>query len=121
VVDDEKAAIFASLVVLLVASSLDGYFVIPTSQLAATVVLACAARAFCHSTEVVGEQRVLSAFSALMIAIAISTIAMLPFKSFGAPEVRETLWRADHRSEALWPRFWQFGWIGDDDPTSKHR
>jgi putative inorganic carbon (HCO3(-)) transporter len=116
-VDDETAATFAALIVLLVGSSLDGYLVIPTSQLASAVVLATAARVFYHPIRLEPGKDIQRGLSVLIISIAVAVIAMLPLTSFGAPEVREKLWRADHQTDALWPRFWQLGWIGDDDPT----
>jgi O-antigen ligase len=103
----------------------DGYMVVPTSQVMSTIVLMLAVmwlRQSAHVSAGSGESG-RSAAGYLLAGLcltALAVLAALPFTDFGRPTERELAWRAEHPGQAMWPRFWQQGWIGpNDDPTTR--
>jgi O-antigen ligase len=110
-------SVLAALVAWMVGASLDGYAVIPLSQLAATVVLGAACARFLEKRP---PSLVSGIPAALVTVVAAMLIGSLPFSAFGRPAVREQAWRLEHPTDPRWPRFWQQGWIGPDaDPTAR--
>lgn len=119
-----KASIAASLVALMVGSLFDGYFVVPTSQAAAAIVLSLAvAVAYPAATQQpmpVTRRFEIDPLLAMLVAPALVMLVVLANHPFGQATEREALWRAEHPTDAFWPRFWQQGWIGPDaDPTAR--
>lgn len=119
-----KASIAAALVALMVGAVFDGYFVVPTSQAAAAIVLSLAvAVAYPAATpqaEPVKRRFAIDPLLAVLVAPALVMVVVLANHPFGQATEREALWRAEHPTDAFWPRFWQQGWIGPDaDPTAR--
>jgi O-antigen ligase len=114
-----SVCVLAAFVVWCVGTQADGFMVVPTSQLASTVVLMLAvgiATARPIGTKIPGT----GMGCKVVAALALTAFAMLPFTHFGRPAEREAVWRAQHPTAILWPRFWQQGWIGpDQDPTAR--
>lgn len=116
------ACVLAAVVVLLVGSQADGYLVVPTSQVAATVVLLLAVGQVVpvDTRPASAPTRVASLAWRLTGCAALAVLIALPFTAFGQPTAREAQWRAEHPAGFLWPRFWQQGWIGpDEDPSAR--
>jgi hypothetical protein len=119
-----QASIAASLVALMVGSLFDGYFVVPTSQAAAAIVLSLAvAVAYPAATQQpnpVTRRFAIDPLLAMLVAPALVMLVVLANHPFGQATEREALWRVEHPTDAFWPRFWQQGWIGPDaDPTAR--
>lgn len=113
------ACVAASFAVWSVGILLDGYMVIPTSQLASACVLALVTARLARSTRVEHEHpRSFELIAARALCIgAVGVILWLPMTSLSCSDRRELAWRSEHPAEALWPRFWAQGWIGPDrDP-----
>lgn len=116
------ACVLAAFVVLLVGSQADGYLVVPTSQIAATVVLLLAVGQVVplDTLPASAATRAASLAWRLTACAALAVLIALPFTAFGHPTAREAAWRAEHPGGFLWPRFWQQGWIGpDEDPAAR--
>jgi O-antigen ligase len=121
------SSLLAALVAWLAGTQLDGYMVVPTSQVASMVILMLCVAFVRQRSASVG----MSASSASMLiverwgtaAIAVCAclvIAGLPLTPFGRPTEREAMWRVENPVSPFWPRFWQQGWIGPDaDPTAR--
>jgi O-antigen ligase len=118
--DHARLALLASVTALLVGSLADGYWVIPTSQAMAAIVLALAVASVREvPTSPPSTFMRVQHFAATAVVIgAVLVVASLTQHEFGEATQREQAWRAK-KTEAFWPRFWQQGWIGpDDDPTA---
>lgn len=111
-----RTASLAALTSLVVGSMTDGYFVIPTSQIVAALVLSVAVALAVPGSDVVvaGSGRTLwqTACWRGLLLVCLASIVALAFSPFGRPTEREQHWRVAHGGEWLWPRFWQLGWIG---------
>ncbi len=119
--------LLAALTVWIVGTQADGFMVVPTSQLASTVILAlCVALAMrtnsIHLRIADPPDIGLRVFWAAMTLIATLTLTSLMFSSFGDSSGRERVWRKEQQNVYFHPRFWQHGWIGPDhDATARPR
>jgi hypothetical protein len=118
------ACLLAALTVWIVGTQLDGYMVVPTSQVASAVVLMLCVALTRQESPVQAPERPgplarTLRFVPLVLCLCVTLIlATLPFTSFGQPTEREARWRAENPTAVFWPRFWQQGWIGPDaDPA----
>lgn len=117
-------ALTTAVVVWIVGTQADGFMVVPTSQLASTILLMLTV-SWLRSREpssAVGIPTNGSKTARLYLflsLVAVTVLAALPLTDFGKPTTREVAWRQTHSKDLLLPRFWQQGWIGpDQDPLS---
>lgn len=115
-----------------VGTQLDGYMVVPTSQLMSALVIGfslAVVRAYpLRSMNASAESASATPAGAAersglmaMLAGAILAVGIVLSSSYGKPGERERAWRAENPlGAAAWPRFWQMGWIGpEQDPTAR--
>lgn len=117
-------ALATAVVVWIVGTQADGFMVVPTSQLASTILLMLTA-SWLRSREpspAMGVPTNGTNVGRLYMALslgAVIVLAALPLTDFGKPTIREIAWRQTHPGVLLLPRFWQQGWIGpDQDPLA---
>jgi putative inorganic carbon (hco3(-)) transporter len=116
--------LICALTAWLVGTQADGFMVVPTSQLASAIILALCVSYLSLNEPLQSEAKKPSGMFRFawtgMAALALLTLASLPFSSFGSATEREALWRKERQVHYFHPRFWQQGWIGpDQDPTAR--
>ena len=115
--------LLAALIVWGVGTQADGYMVVPTSQVASTI-LAVFVVAWLRSDREMdpqsGSRRLLNVPLCAFAFVAIALLSILPFTSYGKATQREIVWHTEYPGAFFWPRFWQQGWIGPDrDATAR--
>lgn len=119
------SCVVAALVSWIVGTQADGFMVIPTSQLASTLVLYVAVSwlrtTSADTNSAMAPFGIHSKWPLRVTAACASGILLLmPLSPFGHPTERERIWRDAHPTDLLLPRFWQQGWIGPDQDRWQH-
>ncbi|HEU4622115.1 MAG TPA: O-antigen ligase family protein, partial [Burkholderiaceae bacterium] len=121
--DGVALSVFVAVLTWCVGIQLDGYMVVPSTQVLSAVVLALGVSRAAQKSQLIAKARNEINISRYVVALfvffaAIAQTFVLFFTPFGQAEDREIKWRITHSEEHLWPRYWQLGWIGpEDDPT----